>query len=59
MCDTAKYEAIFHEINKLSPDDTLELILNSESDEEKEFYEMLGDYLLQKRQRKIIEGNIF
>lgn len=59
MCDHKKYQAIFREIEKLSPDDTLELILESTSEEEKDFYEMLGDYLLQKRQREAIEGNLF
>lgn len=59
MCDYKKYQEIFHEIEKLSPDDTLDLILESNSEEEKDFYEMVGDYLLQKRQRDAIEGNLF
>lgn len=59
MHDQKKYETIFHEIEKLTPSDTLKLILESDSEEEKEFYEIIGDYLLQKRQREIIEGNIF
>lgn len=59
MCDYKKYELIFHEIEKLTPDDTLELILQSDSEEEKEFYEIIGDYLLQQRQRAAIEGNLY
>lgn len=59
MCNKEKYTKIFHEIEKLTPDDTLQLILESNSEDEKDFYEMIGDYLLQKRQEKVIEGNLF
>lgn len=59
MCDVKKYENIYHEIEKLDPEDTLQLVLEADTEEEKNFYEMIGDYLLQKRQKKIIEGNLF
>ena len=59
MCDTKKFTAIFHEINNLTPDDTLQLILESESKEEKDFYLMIGDYLLQKQQEKVIARNVY
>ena len=51
MCDVKKYSAIFQEINKLNPDDTLQLVLESQTEEEKSFYEMVGDFLLQNKQR--------
>ena len=59
MCDIKKFTAIFHEINNLTPDDTLQLILESETDEEKDFYSMIGDYLLQKKQKEAIERNVY
>ena len=59
MCDIKKYNTIFHEISNLTPDDTLQLILESESDEEKEFYSMIGDYLLQKQQKEAIARNVY
>ena len=59
MCDVKKYSEIYKEIAKLDPDDTLQLVLESENEEEKDFYEMIGDYLLQKRQKEVIEGNLF
>ena len=59
MCDYKKYTAIYHEKEKLSPNDTLDLILESYSEDEKDFFEMVGDYLLQKRQRKVIERKLF
>lgn len=59
MCDTKKYNTIFEEIKRLSPDDTLQLVLESETEEEKCFYEMVGDFLLQRKQEDSIERNVF
>lgn len=59
MCNVKEYNKIFHKIEKLSPEDTLQIILESENEEEKNFYEMIGDYLLQKKQREIVERNLF
>ncbi|EEX20840.1 hypothetical protein BLAHAN_06291 [Blautia hansenii DSM 20583] len=52
MCDVKKYE-------KLQPEDTLQLVLEAETEEQKEFYEMVGDFLLQKKQREVIERKLF
>ena len=51
MCDVKKYE-------KLQPEDTLQLVLEAETEEQKEFYEMVGDFLLQKKQREVIEETV-
>ena len=59
MCDLKKYNDIYEEINELNPDDTLQLILEAESEDEKSFYEMVGDFLLQKRQKEAIARNVF
>ena len=59
MCDVKKYSAIYSEIKKLNPKDTLQLVLESETEEEKDFYEMVGDFLLQKRQKDVVERNLF
>ena len=59
MCDVKKYSDIYKEIAKLNPKDTLQLVLESETDEEKDFYEMVGDFLLQRRQKEVIERNLF
>lgn len=40
MCDVKKYEAIYKEIEKLQPEDTLQLILESETDEQRDFYDV-------------------
>lgn len=54
MCDVKKYSEIYKEIAKLNPKDTLQLVLESETEEEKDFYEMVGDFLLQKKQREVL-----
>ena len=59
MVDLKKYADIYEEIKKLSNDDTLQLVLESENDEVKDFYEMVGDFLLQQRQREVVAKNLF
>lgn len=59
MCDVKKYSDIFEEIKKLNPDDTLQLVLESKTEEEKNFYELIGDFLLQSRQKESIARNVF
>lgn len=55
MCDVKKYSEIYKEISKLDAQDTLQLVLESETEEEKDFYEMVGDFLLQRKQREVLE----
>lgn len=59
MCDVKKYEEIYEDIKALQPEDTLQLVLEAKSEEQREFYEMIGDYLLQLKQKEVIEGNLF
>ena len=59
MCDVNKYYNIFRDLKSLSQDDTLQLILGAETQEEKEFFALLGNFLLKKKQKKVIEGNLF
>lgn len=51
MCDVKKYEKIYKEIESLEPADTLQLMLEAETEEEREFYEYIGNYLLQKKNK--------
>jgi len=50
---------IFNDIRILTQDDTMQLILEAETEEEKEFYEMIGNYLLQRKQQECIARNVF
>ena len=46
------YERLYQEIEKLKPEDTLQLVLEAETEEQKEFYEIVGDFLLQKKRER-------
>lgn len=59
MCNVKKYEQIYRDIEKLQPSDTLQLVLEAETEDAREFYEMIGNYLMQKQQRQVIERNLF
>lgn len=59
MCDTKKYFQIYKEISNLQAEDTLQLVLEAKDKEERDFFEMIGNYLLQKKQKQAIEGNLF
>lgn len=59
MYDIKKYNNIYKDIVALQPEDTMQLVLEAETEEEKEFYELVGDYLLQKKQKMAIERNLF
>ena len=37
MCDVKKYEKLYQEIEKLKPEDTLQLVLEAETEEQREF----------------------
>jgi hypothetical protein len=50
---------IYEDIKKLQPEDTLQLVMEAKDEEEKDFYELVGNFLLQKKQRKVIEKNLF
>lgn len=59
MCDISKYSDMFNDMKNLQPEDTLQLILEAKDEEERDFFEMLGNFLLQQKQKKVIEGNLF
>lgn len=59
MCDVNKYTEIYNEIKKLTLDDTLQLIMEVEDEEERSFYQLVGDFLLQQKQKEVIGRNLF
>ena len=54
MCDTNKYHQMYQEIKTLNPDETLQLIMESESKEEQDFFGVIGDFLLQQKQKELL-----
>ena len=59
MCDVKKYSQMFKEIKNLQPEDTLQLVMEAEDKEEQDFFEMVGNFLLQQKQKQVIERNLF
>ena len=59
MCNVKEYEKIYNKIVELGPEDTLQLMMEAETQEQREFYQMVGDFLLQKRQREVIKRKLF
>ena len=59
MCDVKKYSKMFQDIRQLQPEDTLQLVLEAENEEEQDFFEMVGNFLLQRKQKQVIERNLF
>ena len=59
MCDVKKYSRMFQDIKQLQPEDTLQLVLEAESKEEQDFFELIGNFLLQRKQKQVIERNLF
>lgn len=50
---------MYKQIKELEPDDTLQLVMEANDEEEREFFELVGDFLLQKRQQQVIKENLF
>lgn len=44
MRNIDEYRAMYQEIKKIEPDDTFRLIANSKSQEEQDFFAMIGDF---------------
>lgn len=60
MCNTKAYEKLYDDmIDKLSPSDTLQLMLEAETEDQRNFYRVVGNYLLQKGQKAVIERKMF
>lgn len=59
MCDVRKYSNMFKEMKTLQPEDTLQLVMEAKDEDERNFFELLGNFLLQQKQKKVIEENLF
>ena len=40
-------------------DETMELVLNAETEEEQDFFSILSDFILQRKQKKVIAQKRF
>ena len=50
---------LYEECKDMDIDETMELVLSAETEEEQDFFSMLSDFLLQKQQRKVIAQKRF
>ena len=57
--ENIQYGNVYEEIKNLQPQDTLQLLLNAKTEDEKNFYELIGDFLLQVKQREVVGRNYF
>ena len=49
MCDVKKYSKMFEDVKQWQPEDTLQLVLEAKDKEERDFFEMVGNFLMQKK----------
>lgn len=59
MCDMKKYYQMYQEIKKLTPDDTLQLMMHANSKDAQEFFGVVGNFLLQKKQKELVDGKVY
>ena len=59
MCDVRKYSNMFKEMKTMQPEDTIQLVMEAKDEDERNFFELLGNFLLQQKQKKVIEENLF
>ena len=57
--DIQKYSAMYQEIKLLQPEDTLRLIMETDNEEEKRFWGVIGNFLLQEKQKIVIKRELF
>lgn len=57
--DLSKYSRIYDDIKDLQPEETLKLVTAAKDEEEQKFFALIGNFLLQQRQKQVIERNLF
>ena len=50
---------LYEECKDMDIDETMELVLNAETEEEQDFYSMLSDFILKRKQKKVIAQKRF
>lgn len=59
MCDVRKYSDMYKDMKDLQPEDTLQLVMEAKDSEERDFFEMIGNFLLQQKQKKVLREICF
>ncbi|WP_417087882.1 hypothetical protein [Hungatella effluvii] len=50
---------LYEECKDMDIDETMELVLNAETEEEQDFFSLLSDFILQRKQKKVIAQKRF
>ena len=50
---------LYEECKDMDIEETMELVLNAETEEEQDFFSMLSDFILQRKQKKVIAQKRF
>lgn len=50
---------LYDECRDMDIEETMELVLSAETEEEQDFFSMLSDFVLQRKQRKVIAQKRF
>ena len=50
---------LYEECKDMDIDETMELVLNAETEEEQDFFSMLSEFILQRKQKKVIAQKRF
>ena len=59
MSKTEAAKKLYEECKDMDIDETMDLVLNAETEEEQDFFSMLSDYFLQRKQKKVIAQKRF
>lgn len=59
MRDINRYHEIYQEMKQIKPDDVFWLIKNAKNKDEQDFFAMVGDFFLQRRQKELIEKKAY
>ena len=50
---------LYAQCRDMDMDETMELVLSAETEEDKEFFSLLGDFILQRKQQEVIKEKRF
>ena len=59
MSKTEAAKKLYEECKDMDIDETMDLVLNAETEEEQDFFSMLSDFILQRKQKQVIARKRF
>ena len=59
MSKTEAAKKLYEECKDMDIDETMDLVLNAETEEEQDFFSMLSDFILQRKQKQVIAHKRF